>query len=308
MKLYSNDMKTEIISWRLILGYCGWIFLLSWGLQLLAIQMTTGLNDPAMPWWLAATMVSPGIVTSFYLYFNPVLRSALVWKLNRKVISATLLSVLVPILFGFIVVLILESSHWGTSTWFEFSSKHAIISGGPFLLGLGGQSWPIFLINVFITGFFFALLNGFIAAGEEIAWRGMLQGLLIERLGLLKGILLLGFVWSMWHLPIQLHGYNYPENPIVGSLIISPIIMIGYSCFMGWLTIHSKSFIPAAIAHGVGNGIQEGLISQLTLATPELYLYLIRLLTSLSIGLIFMYFLTRNKTNAYTYKRPAEFK
>lgn len=301
-------MKTEIISWRLILWYCWWIFLLSWGLQLVAIQMTTGLDDPAMPWWLAATMLSPCIVTGFYLYFIPVLRSAFVWKLNRKVFSATILSVLVPILFGFIVVLIFESNHWGTSKWFEFSSKHVIISGGPFLLGLGSQSWLIFSINLFITGFFFALLNGFIAAGEEIAWRGILQGLLIERLGLWKGILLLGFVWSIWHLPIQLCGYNYPENPIFGSLIISPIIMIGSSFFMGWLTIHSRSFLPAAIAHGAGNGIQEGIISQITLATPELYLYLIRLLTSLSIGLIFMFFLTRNKTNDYTHKRPVEFK
>lgn len=288
-------MKTEFISYRLIFQYVGWIFLLSWGLQVLAISTTDGLDDPAMVWWLAATMLSPSIVTFLYLRFNPLLKSKLAWKPSLKLVSTTFISVLVPILFAFIVVAIFESLHWGTSKWFTFSSENITISGGPFLLGLGSQSWLIFLFNIFITGFFFALINSVMAAGEEIAWRGLLQGLLVERLGAWKGVLLLGFIWSMFHLPIQLFGYNYPENPILGSLIISPLILIGYSMFMGWITVYSKSFIPAAIAHGAGNGIQEGIISQIHLSTPELYLYLIRLLTSLLIGLIFMYLLTRNK-------------
>lgn len=262
----------------------------------MGIASTTGLDDPAMRWWLAAAMLSPGIVTFFYLYFNPILKSKLLWKPSLKLISTTFLSVLVPILFAFIVVAIFESLLWGTSKWFEFSSKDVTISGGPFLLGLGSQSWLIFSLNIFTTGFFFALVNSVLAAGEEIAWRGLLQGLLIEHLGIWKGILLLGFLWSMWHLPIQLFGYNYPENPIVGSLIISPLILIGYSFFMGWLTVYSKSFIPAAIAHGAGNGIQEGIISQIDLSTPELHMYLIRLLTSLTVGLIFMYLMLRIKS------------
>ena len=199
-------------------------------------------------------------------------------------------------LFGLIVVAVFFSQQWGTSTWFAFSAEQVVISGGPFILGMGAQSWIIFALNLFITGFSFALINSFFAAGEELAWRGLLQGLLVERLGVWKGLMLLGFIWSMWHLPIQLFGYNYPENPVVGSLIISPVIMIGYSFFMGWLTVHSKSFIPAAMAHGAGNGIQQGIISQIEIATPELYVYLTRLFTSITIGFIFMYFLTKGKS------------
>lgn len=286
-------MRTEQTSWRSIIQYCGWLFLLSWGLQIMAIITTHGLEDPNMRWWLAATMLTPCIVTFLYLYFNPSLKSKLLWKPNFKLVSTTVLAVLVPMLFAFIVVSIFESLDWGTSTWFHFSNKNVAISGGPFLLGLGTQTWIIFFLNMFITGFLFALVNGIIAAGEEIAWRGFLQGLLIERIGMWKGVMLLGFLWSMWHLPIQLFGYNYPENPIAGSFIISPLILIGYSFFMGWITLYSKSFIPAAIAHGAGNGIQEGVISQIELATPELYMYITRLLTSLLIGLIFMYFMRR---------------
>lgn len=298
-----DNMRPELIPKRLIFQYCGWIFLLSWGLQLVAIKTTTGLDDPNMKWWLATTMLSPSIVTFFYLYFSPILESKLLWKPSLKLISTTLISVLVPIIFAFIVVTIFELLNWGTSKWFEFSYSHVIISGGPFLLGLGSQSWLIFSLNIFTTGLLFALVNSVLAVGEEIAWRGLLQGLLIERLGVLKGILLLGFLWSMWHLPIQLFGYNYPENPLVGSLIISPFIMIGYSFFMAWLTVYSKSFIPAAIAHGAGNGIQEGIISQIDLITPELYLYLVRLLTSITFGLIFIYFLNINKSKSIPQKQ-----
>lgn len=289
-------MKPESVSFGLIINYCAWLFILSWGLQIMAIITTNGLDDPEMKWWLAVTMLSPGIVTFFYLFFNPSLKCKLQWKPSLRLISTMFFSVLVPIAFAFIVVIIFESFQWGTSRWFVFSIKNVIISGGPFLLGLGSQSWVLFSLNIFTTGFVFAVANSFLAAGEEIAWRGLLQGLLIERLGVWKGILLLGFLWSMWHLPIQIFGYNYPESPVAGSLIISPLILIGYSFFMGWLTIYSKSFIPAAIAHGAGNGIQEGIISQIDLVTPELYMYLIRLLTSLTIGLIFMYFIQRIKS------------
>jgi membrane protease YdiL (CAAX protease family) len=288
------DKNPNIISRRSILHYVGGLFLCSWGLQIIAIVVTTGLDDPNMKWWLAATMLTPAMVTFFFLHINTALKSKLCWKPNVKVVGAVFLSVLVPIVFALVVVLIFESLHWGTSQWFVFSSNEVIISHGPFLLGLGNQSWLIFAANLFITGFFFAFVNGFVAAGEEIAWRGFLQGVLVERLGVWKGILLLGFLWSMWHLPIQLYGYNYPENPFTGSFIISPLILIGYSFFMGWLTVYSKSFIPAAIAHGAGNGIQEGIISQIELTTPELNMYLIRLLTSVTIGLIFLYFWSRS--------------
>jgi uncharacterized protein len=296
-------MKQELNSKKLILIYCICIFVLSWGVQITAILTTQGLNDPKMNWWLATVMLTPTIVTIFFLKYNPSLRAKFLWKPSWKLLYATFVAVLVPIVMGLIVVFTFEHFDWGNSQWFEFLGDKIVISGGPFLFGLGTQTWIVFFLNLFITGLAFALLNGIIASGEEIAWRGLLQGLLIERLGKWKGILLLGFLWSMFHLPIQLFGYNYPESPVVGSLIISPLILIGYSFFMGWITIYSKSFIPAAIAHGAGNGIQEGIISQIELSTPELNLYLIRLITSLTFGLIFIYFLNRNKSKSVHQKQ-----
>jgi uncharacterized protein len=286
-------MKAGPVSAKLILVYCSFLVILSWGLQIMAIITTNGLDDSLMTWWLAANMLTPCIVTFIFMWLYPAMRNRFLWKPNWKLLYTTFLAVIIPTLLGFSAILIVEYFNWGKSQWFEFSVSAVTVSGGPFLLGLGSQNWLLFVFNIFITGLAFALLNAIFAAGEEIAWRGLLQGLLIERLGMWKGILLLGFIWSMWHLPIQLFGYNYPENPVIGSLIISPLILIAYSIFMAWITIYSRSFIPAAIAHGAGNGIQEGIISHIDLTVPELYVYLIRVLTAAIIALIFFVFLVR---------------
>jgi membrane protease YdiL (CAAX protease family) len=85
---------------------------------------------------------------------------------------------------------------YGRSEWFLFSDSGVTITNGPYLFGLGYQSWFLFCSNIFVTGAFFALLNSFFAIGEEFAWRGLLQPLLTEKYGLFKGVTLLGIIWS----------------------------------------------------------------------------------------------------------------
>ena len=104
----------------------------------------------------------------------------------------------------------------------------------------------------------------------------------------------MGFLWAMWHLPIQLAGYNFPENQILGSFIISPIMLISVSLFYAWLTLKSNSFLPAALAHGAYNTIEEGIISNINLQVPMLYEILVKLIVTLLTGLLFMYLINRN--------------
>lgn len=295
-------MKPESISRKHLITYCISLFLVSWALQLTAIFATEGFEDPRMSWWLGAAMLTPSIVTIFFLRTYPSFRAKLLWRPSWNLIYATFLAVLVPILMGLLVLFVTEYFHWGKSQWFNFLGNEVGISGGPFVLGLGNQTWIVFALNLFLTGLVFALLNSFVAAGEELAWRGLLQGLLIERLGMWKGILLLGFIWSMWHLPIQLAGYNYPQNPILGSLLISPLLMISYSVYLAWITVYSKSFIPAAISHGALNGIQEGIIYHIDLNVPEINIYITRVFSAAVIALIFAIFMKRK--HSFNLKKP----
>jgi uncharacterized protein len=280
---------------RQLIIYCACLFLMSWCVQIVAIIITGSVNSPEARPWLAVTMLTPLVVTIVYLIVHPQLRIKLLWKPNWSIFGISFIAVLVPTIIAFLALLIIQQMGYGNSGWFRFSFTDVQISGGPFLLGIGTQTWLLFIANIFITGAIYSLVNGIIATGEEFAWRGFLQGILIERLGTIKGIALLGFLWSMWHLPALLDGYNFPETPLLGSFVIFPVQLIANSFFMGWLTLYSRSFIPAAIAHGAGNSIMEGIISNINMDVPRIYEDLITLSVTVVIGLFFMFLLKKIK-------------
>ncbi|MBS1775698.1 MAG: CPBP family intramembrane metalloprotease [Bacteroidetes bacterium] len=277
-----------------LISYIGLLLLVSWSIQILAIIVTGDINSDAARIWLVGTMISPLIITLLFLTKNKNLKKNILLKPNSQVFITSFMAVLVPIIIAFVVLIILQNFGFGQSDWFTFSISGVHISGGPFILGKGDQSWFLFAINIFITGAAFALLNSIVATGEEFAWRGLLQSLLIDQYGLLKGILILGFIWSMWHLPALLNGYNYPDNPILGSFILFPIRLIATSFFYAWLTQKSRSFIPAAIAHGALNGIQTGIVSNIKMNNSQIYENIITIAVTVFVGIVFFYFLKQN--------------
>lgn len=271
-----------------ICSYIAVLFIVSWTIQILAIIITGDINSDTARVWLAGTMLTPIVVTIFFLIRNKNLKEKLLWKPNFKIFITSFFAVFIPIIIAFAVVIIIQKLNYGQSEWFIFSKSGVNVTGGSFFLGKGHQSWLLFSSNIFLTGSAFALLNAFITTGEEFAWRGLLQPLLTERFGLFKGVTILGFIWSMWHLPVLLNGYNYPDNPILGSFILFPIRLIATSYFYAWLTLKSRSFIPASIAHGAGNGIQEAILSNIKMDTSQIYENVITIAMTVIVGLIFL--------------------
>lgn len=277
-----------MISKKQIWTYVGVMFFISWTIQLLAIKITGGVNSEKMVFWLAGIMLTPSLVSFIFISRYKTFKEKLFWKPNINILLTSFLAVLVPILIAFAVLVFLQYFGYGKSDWFSFSSTSVSVRGGPFFLGRGEQPWVMFVLNVFLTGAAFALLNSFFASGEEFAWRGMLQPLLTDKYGLTKGITILGIIWAIWHLPILLAGYNYPETPILGALILFPIRLIAVSFFYAWLTIKSRSFIPAAIAHGALNGIQTGIISNITMNSPQIFQDMTTMSVELFLGVSFL--------------------
>ena len=97
---------------------------------------------------------------------------------------------------------------------------------------------------------FTALLLGF---GEEYGWRGYLQSELV-RMGRVRGILLLGVIWGLWHAPVIVMGHNYPGYPVVGVFL-----MIGYTVglgfVLGYAVLKSGSVLLAAFLHALNNQV-----------------------------------------------------
>ena len=290
-----NHKNNNKMDNKKILIYLTIIYLVSWTIQLFAIFGTSGISSDEAELFLLLTMLTPTLITIIYLIKNKPLRNKVLWKPRINVFATVLLGVLIPTIIAFISVTVCSAFGFGNSEWFNFSSESVTITGGLWLLGLGTNNWAHTIANITLTALAFSLMSGIPTATEEFTWRGFLQGILIDKLGITNGVVLLGLIWSFWHLPALLAGYNHPDYPILGSFFLQPLQERAISFFLAWLTLTSKSFIPAAIAHGAGNSIQEGVISNIKLQSPIIYKDISVLLITVIVGLIFWFILIKRK-------------
>jgi membrane protease YdiL (CAAX protease family) len=94
-------------------------------------------------------------------------------------------------------------------------------------------------------------INAVVAFGEELGWRGLLQREL-GHLGFWRSSALIGVIWGVWHAPVIIQGWNYPQHPLPGvfmmviwTLLLAPIF--------GYVALKARSVIAAAILHGTLN-------------------------------------------------------
>ncbi len=253
-----------IMSSRALALFLGSLLFVSWGLQFVALDTVGDVRSKDLTPWLIGLMFAPMLWSVAYLaLFN---RQA--WRLIRFWPGNPLylvLGALIPAGLAFATLYVSLQQGWGGSSYFTFAADGANVVRGPWVMGAGQQDWLLFAVNVAATALLFACVNSIAAVGEEFGWRGVLQHHMIERMGFWPGVAVLGFVWGIWHAPINLAGYNYGAAPELGALIIFPIELIAISFIMAWLTIRARSFWPAVLMHGSGNGIEDGVISSIVL-------------------------------------------
>lgn len=92
------------------------------------------------------------------------------------------------------------------------------------------------------------LINTFLALGEELGWRGFLLPELLP-LGQWRAILLSGVIWGFWHAPTILQGHNYPNNPVLGVLLMV-VFSVLVGAFFSWIYLRTRSPWAPALAHG----------------------------------------------------------
>lgn len=271
------------MSRKAIVLYCALVLALSWAIQL-ALLGLYGLESPQAKVFLLAGMWSPTLLALGFILLHRPARQSVMWKLGNPLFLPV--GILVETAIAFIILGVFVWLGWGRSPWFDFSAAGVAISGGPWVLGKGVQAWPLFVANVLATAVGYSIFNLVATVGEEFAWRAFLQGHLTRQFGVRRGIVILGLFWSFWHLPVLLAGYNFPQYPALGAFVLFPIELVGAAFFLGWLTIRSGSFWPAALAHGAINSIQEGVISHLHLTVPRIYEDLMRMGLMVVVGLL----------------------
>lgn len=107
-----------------------------------------------------------------------------------------------------------------------------------------------------VLGFlFFMYLYG--PSNEEFGWRGYALDKMLVKFGFLKGSLILGFIWGIWHIPwifysTQWQSQAFELSPFWFGAFILQCMMSSLIISIGYL-LSKRNYFTAATLHGIGN-------------------------------------------------------
>lgn len=114
------------------------------------------------------------------------------------------------------------------------------------------------MMQQFILGFVISpFVNIITCFGEEWGWRGYLLPKMLKKLPVVPTLLITGVIWGLWHAPLTVMGHNYgvgyPGFPVVGILAMC-IFCTAVGIILSYVTIKTRSCVPAILGHGMLNG------------------------------------------------------
>ena len=112
---------------------------------------------------------------------------------------------------------------------------------------------------------------------EEFGWRGYALDRLLIKFGFMKGSLILGFIWAIWHLPWYFTPgqaqYNLLQDSTFHALMFIPSVMM-LSVFVSFIYVKTnRSILAGALVHMFSNLIGSQLLSSYTTEISMLIRY-----------------------------------
>jgi membrane protease YdiL (CAAX protease family) len=245
---------------RSIVAFVAIAMTLAW-LLALPLWVGDGLASPLFPVIGVATMTTPTVAALIMVFFvdreRQKARRLGLWPLKpvRRLVGYGLLGIFVPIALALVALPIGSLLGVYPADFVNFTGFEQLLSDRATAAGAGGLPLPVGVIVgiQLLTLPAAAFINLVPALGEELGWRGWLLPKLMP-LGAVPAILISGVIWGLWHAPLILLGYNYPDAPgwLGVTMMIGMCILFG--AIFGWLRLRSDSVWPAALAHAAFNG------------------------------------------------------
>lgn len=218
-------------------------------------QLLAGLLAPVM-------MLTPGVATLILVFLGRTPRTQRarflgLWPLRpaKRVVWMTVAALFGTLAIGFAAVGVAALCGWVTLDLANFSGfvalNEAALPEGidPGMLPPAGLLIALQLAMLPLG----ALLNSFLALGEELGWRGWLLPAL-RPLGTWPALVLSGAIWGVWHAPLTLLGHNYGLFDWRGVALMT-INCVLWGVLFGWLRLRTGSVWPAVLAHGALNAV-----------------------------------------------------
>lgn len=251
-----SDAPAAVIrpDWRAVVAFLVLAFGLAWLVAMPLWLSPHGLNDPLAAVLLPLMMTTPAIATlvTLRLVSRPAtgIRRATGLRLGRGWVRVWLLA-----WFG--TIGLVAAAPFVAAAFGAYRLDLAAFSGLTASLTRQGIDLPadglrgVILAQLALLPLA-PLINAPFSFGEEWGWRGFLLPALLP-LGTWPALILSGVVWGLWHLPVILLGYNYPDHRDVGWLLMTATCVI-WGVLFGWTRLATGSVWPAVIAHGALNG------------------------------------------------------
>jgi membrane protease YdiL (CAAX protease family) len=139
--------------------------------------------------------------------------------------------------------------------WRVGARWYVVALGLPALLALAAAGLAVLLgaslsVQVGVLSIFDFVIF-VVVVGEELGWRGFALPSLLREHSALAASLIVGVLWSAWHLPTFL----VPGTPQYGKSVAAFVLMTtSYSVFLGWIYLHTAgSLLIATLVHGAIN-------------------------------------------------------
>lgn len=234
-------------------------FGLSW---LVALPLWLG-EGLASPWFLVvavAMMTTPAIAALVVVFFvarpaRKVHALGLTVRPVRRLLAYSALGIFVPIILVLVALPVGALLSVYPADFVTFSAFQQTLDDLATSTGAGPIPIPTgaLIALQLVTLPLAAFINLIPALGEELGWRGWLLPKLMP-LGPVAAIVISGVIWGLWHAPLILLGYNYPDAPPWLGLTAMVGMCIVFGAVFGWLRLRSGSVWPPALAHAAFNG------------------------------------------------------
>lgn len=170
-----------------------------------------------------------------------------------------LLAYLLPLGYAAVAYGILWMAGWGS---FADTATVAKLAAG-----LGWTQidhWAVVLGYVLLTGTIGMVASVSTALGEEIGWRGFFAPRMIEQAGFTGGVLIVGAIWALWHVPLIVFGDYNQGAPIWITIPCFTVLILSASVIITWVRLRSRSVWPSAILHASHNLFIQAVFTPLT--------------------------------------------
>lgn len=212
---------------RPLLLFFGLAFALAWSIGGLAILQHRGVIGDALPvepllilgaW---TPNLAAFIVLGLVIKRRGSLRALLMGWAKWDVEPIWYLVVLSPMLFALITIPLY--------TWLYGTSPSTGLLMEP-------QNLMLLLVMITLTG----------ATGEQLGWRGFALPWLQTKLSALTASVLLGLIWSAWHIPLWFAGIGFESTPFWAYTLIG----VAFSVLVTWACNHTRgSMVIASLFH-----------------------------------------------------------